>query len=127
MTNEIETQALLLIAHGSRRPEANADLEKVADQLRERGWKWAVASYLELAEPTIHQGGIQCVESGAQEVILVPWFLSAGMHVRRDLRDARQKLAEAFPEITFRLAEPLGTHPFLLDVVEQRVQQCCEQ
>lgn len=113
--------ALLLIAHGSRRPEANADLEYVAQQMRQRG-RYAIVrtSFLELAEPDIETGGVRCVQEGADRVILVPYFLSPGVHVRDDLTEARDKLAQRFPEVSFYLAEPLGRHPLLLDVVEQR-------
>ena len=112
--------ALLLIAHGSRQEEANADLLHVAAGLRTRGWAIVEASFLELAEPGIEAGGVRCVEQGAKRVVLVPYFLSAGVHVRRDLAEARAKLAERFPAVEFRLAEPLGRHPLLLDVVEER-------
>jgi sirohydrochlorin ferrochelatase len=115
------TKALLLIAHGSRKPEANADLEHVADAMRSRGRYPVVrVSYLELAEPTIAAGGAACVADGASEVILLPYFLSAGVHVRDDLEEARAGLAAAYPHVIFRLAEPLGRHPLLLDVVEER-------
>jgi sirohydrochlorin ferrochelatase len=115
------TKALLLIAHGSRKPEANADLEHVADAMRSRGRYPVVrVSYLELAEPSIAAGGAACVAAGASEVILLPYFLSPGVHVRDDLEDARAELAAAYPHVAFRLAEPLGRHPLLLDVVEQR-------
>jgi sirohydrochlorin ferrochelatase len=113
--------ALLLIAHGSRHAEANADLEHVAEQLRQRGYEIVVAAYLELAEPNIETGGERCVQLGGQRVVLVPYFLSAGVHVRRDLSAARDTLARRFPSVTFHLAEPLGRHPLLLDVVEDRV------
>ena len=53
-------------------------------------------------------------------VILVPYFLSAGVHVRRDLTDARARLAARFPAVEFRLAEPLGRHPKLVDIVAER-------
>ncbi len=115
--------ALLLIAHGSRQEEANADLLYVAAGLRARGWAIVEASFLELAEPGIAEAGTRCIEQGAECVILVPYFLSAGVHVRRDLADARAKLAERFPVVDFRLAEPLGQHPLLLDVVVQRVSE----
>jgi sirohydrochlorin ferrochelatase len=115
------TKALLLIAHGSRKPEANADLEYVADAMRVRGRYPVVrVAYLELAEPTIAAGGAACVAAGAAEVILLPYFLSAGVHVRDDLEAARADLAAAHPRVRFRLAEPLGRHPRLLDVVEER-------
>jgi sirohydrochlorin ferrochelatase len=115
--------ALLLIAHGSRQEEANADLLHVAAGLRARGWAIIEASFLELAEPDIEAGGIRCVEQGAERVILVPYFLSAGVHVRRDLSAARAKLAERYPSIEFHLAAPLGRHPLLLDVVIDRVHE----
>ena len=43
--------ALLLIAHGSRNPEANDDLVAVARSLEDRGHPTVEASFLELAEP----------------------------------------------------------------------------
>ena len=115
--------ALLLIAHGSRHAEANADLQHVAAGLRARGYAIVEPSYLELAEPTIENGGVRCVEQGAGRVILVPYFLSAGVHVRRDLSAACERLATRFPEVEFRLAEALGPHPLLLDVVAERVRE----
>ena len=114
-------RALLLIAHGSRRPEANADLTHLAGALRDRGrYDCVQVSYLELADPTIQAGGTACVEAGADEVILLPYFLSPGVHVREDLTDARDELAAKYPGTTFKLAEHLGRHPLLLEVVEQR-------
>jgi sirohydrochlorin ferrochelatase len=113
--------ALLLIAHGSSQPEANADLHHLADTLRQRGYDIVVASFLELAEPDIAAGGARCVELGATRVIMMPYFLSAGIHVRRDLTEARGKLAARFPRAEFRLAEPLGRHSLLTEVVLERV------
>jgi sirohydrochlorin ferrochelatase len=115
--------ALLLIAHGSREAGANADLHHVADGLRRRGQAIVEASFLELAEPGIEEGGCCCVAQGAVRVVLVPYFLSAGVHVRRDLSEARARLAARFPAVEFRLAEPLGRHPLLLDVVADRVRE----
>jgi len=122
MTN---MNAILLIAHGSRRAEANADVNHLADRIRERGvYPCVETAYLELAEPNIETGGVRCVEHGATNVTLLPYFLSPGVHVREDLIEARDILAKRFPMVTFRLAEPLGRHPLLIDIVEQRAQEC---
>jgi len=113
--------ALLLIAHGSRRPEANADLESVAEQVRERvRYPVVQTAFLELAEPDVAAGGATCVERGATDVILLPYFLSPGKHVAEDLAAARDRLAARFPAVRFVLAEPLGRHPLLIDVIEDR-------
>ena len=116
-------RALLLIAHGSRQPEANADLHFFAEELRRRGaYDFVLASYLELAEPSIEQGVATCVEQGAERIVLLPFFLSSGVHVQRDLAAARDRLANQFAHIDIRLAEPLGRHALLLTIVEERAQ-----
>jgi sirohydrochlorin ferrochelatase len=117
---------LLLIAHGSRHPEANADLDFVAEHLRQRGYEIVTAAYLELAAPDIEAGGARCVEMRAERVVMIPYFLSAGVHVRRDLTAARDALARRFPGVDFRLAEPLGPHPLLLQVVEDRAREAAD-
>jgi sirohydrochlorin ferrochelatase len=116
--------ALLLIAHGSRRPEANADLDFVAAAMRERG-EYAIiqTSFLELAEPSIAAGGELCVQAGAESVTMLPYFLSAGVHVREDMLEALAELSEKFPTVKFKLAPHLGRHPLLLDIVAQRAQE----
>lgn len=117
------TTALLLVAHGSRHPDANADLLFVADELRGQGHAIVIASFLELAQPGIEDGGRRCVAEGASRVVLVPYFLSAGVHVRRDLTQARHNLAREFPGVEFLLAEPLGRHPLLIELVAQRARE----
>jgi len=115
--------ALLLIAHGSRQPEANADLHYLADDLRRRGHPLVVPAYLELEAPDIDEGARLCVEQGASVLVLVPYFLSAGVHVRRDLAAARERLAERYAGVEVRLAGPLGQHPLLAEVVADRVRE----
>lgn len=121
--NPLDHVALLLVAHGSRQAEANADLFQVAAELRRRGHAVVEPAFLELSEPTIQAAAARCASQGATTVILVPFFLAAGVHVRRDLTDARDQLAQQYPTIKFPLADPLGSHPLLLEIVEQRVRE----
>lgn len=116
--------AVLLIAHGSRRPEANADLQHLAQQVATKGGYAIVeVSYLELTTPTIAEGGRACVQRGAADVLMLPYFLSAGVHVVQDLEAARQALREEFPQTTFRLCPPLGLHPLMVQIVLDRLQE----
>lgn len=114
--------AVLLIAHGSRRAEANHDLVEVADRLREGSeFDIVVASYLELAAPSIPSGAEQCIAAGADHIRMLPYFLSAGSHVMRDLQRFRDELRDRFPQHTFTLCPPLGLHPLMLDIVRDRL------
>ena len=71
------------------------------------------ACFLELAEPDIATGGSRCVARGATRVLMIPYFLSAGVHLLRDLTRAREELSRRHPGIEFRLGPPLGPHPLL--------------
>jgi sirohydrochlorin ferrochelatase len=120
---DLPEAALLLIAHGSREENANEDLHYLVEQLRSQSeYKIVEPSFLELAEPNIEQGAKACLTQGARQVILLPYFLSAGVHVRRDLTETCRKLAGQYPKAEFRLAEPLGRHPLLLQVLLERAQ-----
>jgi sirohydrochlorin ferrochelatase len=120
--------ALLLIAHGSRRAEANAELDYLAAELRARGEYLVVQpSYLELADPEIVPGGEMCVAVGAGRVVMLPYFLSPGRHVVEDLTAARDELARRHPAVEFVLAEPLGRHPLMLQVVTERARAALGQ
>jgi len=114
-------KALLLIAHGSRQAEANADLLHAVTALRSLpDYELVEAAFLEMAQPDIDAGAGRCVSAGADHIILLPYFLSAGVHVTRDLNEARQRLAQRYPGLLFSLAEPIGRHPLLLDILRQR-------
>jgi sirohydrochlorin ferrochelatase len=119
--SDLVPTALLLIAHGSRRQEANEDLEHIAEQLRGHDrYAFVQPSFLELSEPTIAEGGALCVARKVKRVVMLPYFLSAGVHARDDLTAARDELATKFPDVEFRLAQPLGRHPLLVEIVLQR-------
>jgi sirohydrochlorin ferrochelatase len=121
---EAAKSAALLVAHGSRRPEANRDLVDLALAIRGRThYPIVEIAYLELAEPTIPQGARRCVEQGATRVLMLPYFLSAGAHVTNDLERIRADLAIEFPDVTFTVCQPLSLHPLLIEIVVDRLKE----
>lgn len=114
--------AVLLIAHGSRHAAANDDLFALAKRLSDRGDHAIVEPcFLELAEPDIPTGGARCVARGASSVLMVPYFLSEGVHLIRDLKAARAELQLRHPNVEFRLGPPLGPDPLLDLLVVERI------
>ena len=123
-TSSPEKTAVLLIAHGSRQFSANDDLHELAARISATGVHPIVeACFLELAEPDIPAGGGQCVARGATRVLMVPYFLSAGVHLRRDLTAARDDLSGLHPGVEFRLGAPLGPHHLLDSLVVARIRE----
>ena len=115
--------AVLLIAHGSRRKEANDDLLQLADLLRAKGlFPIVETAYLEVTAPDIPTGAARCVDRGARLVKLLPYFLSAGAHVVEDLNRHKSDLTKLFPNCEFVLCPPIGLHPLIVDIVLDRLQ-----
>lgn len=124
MPNLPAETAVLLIAHGSRRADANRDLAELAVRLRDTArYACVEIGYLELAEPTIPAGCQRCMVPGVKQVLLLPYFLSAGTHVTADLERYRAGFAAQFPNVEFRLCPPLGLHPLMLEIVRQRLEE----
>jgi sirohydrochlorin ferrochelatase len=118
------SSAILLIAHGSRRAAANADLVKLAEIVRTRCPQDIVEiAYLELAEPTIPQGAARCVERGATHVRMSPFFLSAGTHIAEDLTSFQTEFSAQFPNVQFQLCPPLGLHSLLVEALLERMNE----
>jgi sirohydrochlorin ferrochelatase len=116
--------AILLIAHGSRQQSANDDLHELAARLSgQGGYPIVVPCFLELAEPALISGGDRCAELGATRVLMIPYFLSAGVHLRRDLTAARDELSQRHPGVEFCLGSPLGPHPLLDQLVAERIRE----
>ena len=104
-------KALLLVAHGSRREASNQEVRALAGRLRglSRDEFGVVdCAFLEIAEPLIPEGIERCITLGATEVVVLPYFLSAGRHVAEDIpRDVAAKQVE-HPAVRIRIAPYLG-------------------
>ncbi|MBI3462408.1 MAG: CbiX/SirB N-terminal domain-containing protein [Planctomycetes bacterium] len=120
--------AVLLIAHGSRLKEANDDLLFVAEGMRAEGQYPIVETcFLELADPDIPTGGRRCVAAGADRVLMLPYFLSPGLHVTEDLQAVRDQLATAYPQAEWLLCDPIGRHPLLMQILYERLREASER
>ena len=79
-------RAILLVDHGSRRPEANALLEAVAELVAERVPDVIVrCAHMDLAEPDIAAGIAACAAAGADAIVVHPYFLGPGNHTTDDI------------------------------------------
>jgi sirohydrochlorin ferrochelatase len=119
---EQQQMGVLMIAHGSRRPEANLDQVKLKNMV-ESAYPQArfETAYLELTEPTIPQGLDLLIESGVKEIVMFPYFLSMGVHVVDDLEEHRQHYTSQHPDCKFKIAPPLGLHPLMIEIVKERL------
>jgi sirohydrochlorin ferrochelatase len=114
--------ALLIVDHGSRQPSANAQVEIVAARVRERRPGVIVEhAHMEIAAPSLADGVAACVEAGAHEIIVHPYFLGSGRHTRQTIPELVAELSGRHPDIAIHVSEPLGVHDKLVDVVLERI------
>jgi sirohydrochlorin cobaltochelatase len=100
---------LLLFAHGARDPRWALPFEDVARRVRVRAPSASVElSFLEFMTPTLREGGERLAAAGCTQVDVVPLFLGAGGHVRKDLPELLNELAAAHPGVQWRLQRAIG-------------------
>ena len=119
--------AVLLMAHGSRIPEANDAVRDIAAMVKEMThFDIVEVSFREQHLPNIQQGIDACVEAGAERIILMPYFLYMGAHVREDLPAEMAEAKQRYPRVEFVMGMHLGTHRKLAEIVAERIAETME-
>ena len=115
-------RAILLIDHGSVKPEANHMLDCVANMLQSMVGPDVVvrAAHMELAEPLIPKGVDACVEAGATDLVVFPYMLSPGKHSTRDIPRIVAEATGKYPGLQVRVTPAFGVHAKLAEVIAER-------
>lgn len=102
---------ILLFAHGARDPLWARPFEAVAERLRHKAPGTPVAlAFLEFMAPDLPTAGRALAAQACERVAIVPLFLGAGGHVRKDLPLLVDALRAAHPQVDWRLAPAVGEH-----------------
>jgi sirohydrochlorin cobaltochelatase len=100
---------LVLFAHGARDSRWAAPFEAVAARLRASHPGVAVRlAYLEFMSPSLHEAGTELAALGCTQIAVLPMFLGAGGHVRKDLPLLLDALRASHPAVNFTLHAAIG-------------------
>ncbi len=125
--NPMNTTAIVIVDHGSRRAESNRMLEEIARRFGERfAAKYDVVepAHMELDEPSLATAYRACVTRGAQRIVVVPFFLGPGKHWTSDIPRLVAEAAMDHPGTTYHVAPVLGIDDLILDLLEKRATHC---
>ena len=112
---------LLLMAHGTPDPAANAPLERIAGRLGVVTDYCRVAvSYLDCNEPTIPTAIEMLAENSVSRIVALPYFLHKGRHVRDDLPRLLAEARQCHPGLEIAEAEELGYDLRLAELIAER-------
>ena len=113
-------QGLLLFAHGARDPNWAVPFDDVARRVRLAQPTWPIElAYLEFMSPDLRCAGERLASAGCLHVDVVPLFLGAGGHVRKDLPLLLDELRVAYPAVKWELRRAIGEVDSVIDAMAQ--------
>jgi sirohydrochlorin ferrochelatase len=113
---------IVIFAHGSSVPSANEAVRVVAEAAAAAGGFERVETAFLDARPNLGEAVARLADSGVTRILVVPYFLTLGLHLQRDLPAIVERLAQVHRNVQIRVAPPLDGHPALSQVLLDRAQ-----
>jgi sirohydrochlorin ferrochelatase len=108
----MQNNALIIVAHGSRKASSNEEVKALGEKvksLQDKRYALVMTAFLEFATPSLEESILFCVDKGASEIVILPYFLASGNHVTRDIPEVLQKIQALHPLVKITLKEHLGS------------------
>ena len=78
---------------------------------------------MEFCDVNLAKGLDKPVEQGADDIVVVPYFLFSGIHIREDIPKEIKEYLSSHPGLKIRLGSTLGADPRIADVLCDRVRE----
>jgi sirohydrochlorin cobaltochelatase len=112
MTSLTSPPGLILFAQGAGDTRWAGPFEAVAVVLRaQRPDVQVRLAFLEFMNPALPAAGAELAAAGCRQVSVLPTFLGAGSHVRKDLPLLMDQVRKAHPGVEFSLHPAVGEMP----------------
>jgi sirohydrochlorin ferrochelatase len=112
---------LIIFGHGSSVAAANAAIDKVSDQIRREGsFPLVQAAFLEFGKPNLEEAVARLVAQGATRILVLPYFLTLGVHLQRDLPRIVSRISSSYNKLEILVGAPLDEHPALVEILLDR-------
>jgi sirohydrochlorin ferrochelatase len=117
----------IVFGHGSTVESANDAVRAMAAELARRRDDQAVeTAFLESGQPDLSGAVDRLARSGVGHVIVIPYFLTLGMHLQRDLPRLVEEIRALHPGLEIQVTPPLDGHPALIDALLGRAREATE-
>ena len=112
---------IIVFAHGSRIESANDSVRTLAASLARAGSMAHIEpAFLELGRPDLAAAVDLLAARGVDRIVIIPYFLTLGIHLERDLPQLVNALMASHPGIAIHVTPPLEGHPALLQILLDR-------
>ena len=109
---------ILLLAHGSREPGWAVPFASVRARMRRDYPTWTIhVAYLESMAPSLADALDAAAAGGCTLLHLIPLFLGAGGHLKRDIPRVVREAEQRHPGMRIALAPAAGESPELIEAL----------
>ncbi|SUM02798.1 Sirohydrochlorin ferrochelatase [Staphylococcus devriesei] len=116
-----EMVANILVAHGMRKGEQNKALGEFLEHLlSDETYDYELA-FIESEEKSIEKTVERLIRQGETRFKVVPLLIFSAMHYIVDIPEILENIKHTHPEISYEISDPLGTHDYMVDLVEKRI------
>lgn len=113
----------VVFAHGSRIESANQAVRDVAERMAATAQTAVEPAFLELGKPDLAGATARLVSRGVDRIVVIPYFLTLGTHLQRDLPRLMEQVARQNGNIEMQVTSPLDGHPALLQALLDRASE----
>ena len=115
---------LLIVGHGSRSEDAVKVFNQLVEEVRKKGiYDHVDGAHMEMTKPGIKEMAGELAEKKPDMIIIAPYFLYEGIHIKKDIPEIISELTLTYPEIEFKMARPIGFEPCLADIILNRAEE----
>ncbi len=117
--------AMVIIAHGSRSEDFVLTFKDIVDavKLSNENFDIIKAASMEINKPSIEEVVEDLYNQNVSNIVIVPYFLFKGVHLKRDISDKISVLSEIYKDVEFKFAEPLGFDESIVKLLINRAKE----
>jgi sirohydrochlorin ferrochelatase len=120
--------ALIVFAHGSSVESANDAVRTVsADLARSGAYLLVETAFLGGGQPDLGGAIHSAIERGASRIVVLPYFLTLGLHLQRDLPALIEAARDRHPGVPIEVTPPLDGHAGLVGILLDRARTAFQE
>lgn len=111
----------ILVAHGMRKGNQNEALEEFIGTLLKDEQYYYELAFLESETQNLEIIMEKMIKQGITKFRIVPLLIFSAMHYISDIPQILKEMKARYPQIDSKMSAPLGTHPYMKTLVENRI------
>jgi len=121
---EVKMNGILILAHGSKRKEADKVLDSLIRKVKDKtGEQLVLPSCLQFSKQNLEAGIEELIQKGADKIKIIPLFLFDGIHVTQDIPEELEAIAAKHPGLEIKLGRHLGDDDRIADIIADRIKE----